>query len=83
MTGRAGILGQAGGMVVWSSSGKLPPGGSNLVPVLRGYSGSGCELSSLGWWQFQVALVCCHKDVISSVLSGIQGDCKVTAERMT
>jgi hypothetical protein len=38
--------------------------------------GSGCELSSLGGWQVQVALVPCQKDVISSVLSGIQGDCK-------
>jgi hypothetical protein len=27
-----------------------------------------------------VALVSCHKDVISFVLSGIQGDCKVTVE---
>jgi hypothetical protein len=29
-----------------------------------------------------VALVLCHKDVISSVLFGIQGDYKVTVERM-
>jgi hypothetical protein len=29
-----------------------------------------------------VALVPCHKDVISSVLFGIQGDLKVTAKRM-
>jgi hypothetical protein len=27
-------------------------------------------------------LVPCHRDVISSVLSGIQGDCKVTVKRM-
>jgi hypothetical protein len=33
MTGGAGILGRAGDLVVWSSSGKLSPGGNNLVPV--------------------------------------------------
>jgi hypothetical protein len=33
MTGGAGNLGQAGGLVVWSSSGKLSPGGSNLIPI--------------------------------------------------
>jgi hypothetical protein len=30
-------------------------------------------------WEVSVP---CHKDVISSVLSGIQSDCKVTAKRM-
>jgi hypothetical protein len=30
-------------------------------------------------WEVSVP---CHKDVTSSFLSGIQGDCKVTAERM-
>jgi hypothetical protein len=29
-----------------------------------------------------VALVPCNKDVISSVLSGTQGDCEVTSEGM-
>jgi hypothetical protein len=33
MTGGASDLGQASGLVVWSSSGKLSPGGSNLVSV--------------------------------------------------
>jgi hypothetical protein len=64
----AGNLGQAGGLGLWSNSGKLLPGGSNVVSVWEDYSGSGCELSSLGGWQLQVALVPCHKDVISSVL---------------
>jgi hypothetical protein len=57
-------------------------GESNLAPVWEDYSGMGCELSSLGWWQFHVALVPCHKDVINSVPSRIQGDCKVTLSRM-
>jgi hypothetical protein len=33
VTSTASNLGQARGLVVWSSSGKLTPGGSNLVPV--------------------------------------------------
>jgi hypothetical protein len=42
----------------------------------------GSELFSLGGWQHQVALVFCYKDVISSVLSRIQVDCKATLKRM-
>jgi hypothetical protein len=34
----------------------------------------------MGGWQLQVAPVHCHKDIISFVLFGIQGDCKVTKE---
>jgi hypothetical protein len=33
------------------------------------------------WWQLQMALIPCHKDFISSVLSGIQGDCKGVLEQ--
>jgi hypothetical protein len=68
MTGRTVLVRQA----VWSSFGKFSPGESNLDPVCEDYSSLGCELFSLGGWWFQVAKVSCHKDVISSVLSGIQ-----------
>jgi hypothetical protein len=43
-----------------------------------------------GGWPIQGKVCCwevvsvpCHEDVISFVFPGIQGDCKVTAKRMT
>jgi hypothetical protein len=69
VTGRAVLVRQ----VAWSSFGKLSSGESNLVPV-REDSWDNCP--------HQVAPVHCHKDIISFVPFGIQGDCKVTVKRM-
>jgi hypothetical protein len=72
--------------------------GSNLVPMrclllFQGAASSFRYLFSFGGWSvLQVSTapfgkwevsVTCHKDAISSVLSGIQDDPKVTAKRMT
>jgi hypothetical protein len=65
--------------VVWSSFGKLSPGGSNLVPVSEDWNN--CPHWE-GGISIQVALVHCHKDSIHFVLFGIQGDYKMTVKRM-
>jgi hypothetical protein len=52
--------------VVWSSAGKLSPGGSNLDPV--------CNCPSLGRWRLWFFVI--KMLSISPVFHGIQGDWK-------
>jgi hypothetical protein len=56
----------------------LAPGGSLIIIIVLIWRGGLFCMFHLLW----EVLVPCHKDVISSVLSGIQGDCKVTVKRM-